>query len=190
MDKTVIDVLESSGMDNQIVDFFPYGSDERQFCSPGINLSVGSLYRSENKYFEFPEYHSSGDNFSIITKEALEETFSVYYKVILQLEKNRENKFEQTETNFEKNKNKDLMYLNLFPKCEPQLSKRGLYRTIGGTTIESDKEIFNQLAYLWILNYSDGKYSLKDIADISKIDLEVIRKSAILLENKKLLKKI
>ena len=190
LDKTVIDVLESSGMDNQIVDFFPYGSDERQFCSPGINLSVGSLYRSENKYLEFPEYHSSGDNFSIITKEALEETFSVYFKIILQLEKNRENKFEQTETNFEKNKNKDLMYLNLFPKCEPQLSKRGLYRTIGGTTIESDKEIFNQLAYLWILNYSDGKYSLKDIADISKIDLEVIRKSAILLENKKLLKKI
>ena len=102
------------------------------------------------------------------------------------------NSYKEKERDIEsfKIKDKNLMYLNLFPKCEPQLSKRGLYRTIGGTTIESDKEIFNQLAYLWILNYSDGKYSLKDIADISKIDLEVIRKSAILLENKKLLKKI
>ena len=74
IDETVMNVLKNSKFDNQIVDFFPYGSDERQFCSPGINLPVGSLYRSDNKYLEFPEYHSSADNFSIISEKALAET--------------------------------------------------------------------------------------------------------------------
>ena len=82
------------------------------------------------------------------------------------------------------------MYLNLFPKCEPQLAKRGLYRKIGGTTLNSDKQIIYQLAHLWVLNYSDGKHSLNDIAKLSKINLEMIKKSAAVLEHNKLLKKL
>ena len=94
LDNTVIDVLEKSNVNFQIVDFFPYGSDERQFCSPGIDLNVGSIYRSDNKYLEYPEYHNSGDNFSIISEKALDETFSIYYKIIMDLVKNsyKENK--------------------------------------------------------------------------------------------------
>ncbi len=136
IDKIVMDVFKNSKIDNQIVDFFPYGSDERQFCSPGINMPVGSLYRSNNKYLEFPEYHSSGDNFSIITKKALEETFNIYFEIINKLEENDE----KNEIQKNEKKSGESMYLNLFPKCEPQLGKRGLYRKIGGTSADSDKE--------------------------------------------------
>ena len=189
LDNTVIDVLEKSNVAFQIVDFFPYGSDERQFCSPGIDLNVGSIYRSDNKYLEYPEYHSSGDNFSIISEKALDETFSIYYKIIMDLVKNSYKEKERDIESF-KIKDKNLMYLNLFPKCEPQLAKRGLYRKIGGTTLDSDKQIIYQLAHLWVLNYSDGKHSLNDIAKLSKINLEMIKKSAAILEHNKLLKKL
>ena len=189
IDKTVIDVLKNSNIDSQVVDFFPYGSDERQFCSPGINLPMGSLYRSDTKVIDFSEYHTSGDNFSIITKKALGETFKIYLEIISELEKNRKSDNRKLQINFEKNKKKDLMYLNLFPKCEPQLGKRGLYRKIGGVSDLSNKEIFNQLTYLWILNYSDGNHSLEEIANLSNIDLETIKESAKLLETRKILKK-
>ena len=188
-----MNVLKNSKFDNQIVDFFPYGSDERQFCSPGINLPVGSLYRSDNKYLEFPEYHSSADNFSIISEKALAETFEMYFEIIMQLNKNKKNQKNQKNQNKDniiKRKEKGIVYLNQFPKCEPQLGKRGLYRKIGGTSADSDKEIFNQLSYLWILNFSDGNHSLEDISELSNIELKVIKKSAEILEKKNLLKKI
>ena len=190
IDETVMNVLKNSKFENQIVDFFPYGSDERQFCSPGINLPVGSLYRSDNKYLEFPEYHSSADNFSIISEKALAETFEMYFEIIMQLNKNKKNNKNQNKENIVKKKKKDAVYLNQFPKCEPQLGKRGLYRKIGGTSADSDKEIFNQLSYLWVLNFSDGNHSLEDISELSNIELKVIKKSAEILEKENLLKKV
>ena len=117
------------------------------------------------------------------------ETFKIYLEIISELEKNRKSDNRKLQINFEKNKKKDLVYLNLFPKCEPQLDKRGLYRKIGGVCDLSNKEIFNQLTYLWILNYSDGNHSLEEIANLSNIDLETIKESAKLLETRKILKK-
>jgi aminopeptidase-like protein len=65
-------------------------------------------------------------------------------------------------------------YLNLNPKCEPQLGRRGLYRSIGG----GDQDRARELALLWVLNLSDGQHSLLDIAERSRLSFETIRDGA------------
>ena len=75
--------------------------------------------------------------------------------------------------------------MNLNPKCEPQLGKRGLYRMVGGTADAG----LSEMAMLWVLNQSDGKNSLLDISERSGMRFEAIRKAADALEEHKLLRK-
>ena len=147
----------------KILDFSPYGYDERQFCSPGFNLPVGRLSRTP--FEEFPEYHTSADNLDFIGPANLSESLSLLMKIITIIEGNKK-------------------YINLQPKGEPQLGKRGLYKEIGGQ--RHHKEF--QMALLWILNLSDGKHSLLDIAKKSGIKFEIIKKGANELINSNLLK--
>ncbi|MBU0477135.1 DUF4910 domain-containing protein [bacterium] len=163
IDRIVEKVLIDSGNPYEIIDFFPSGSDERQFCSPGFNLPVGSLMRTP--YARFPEYHTSLDNLDIIAPEYLADSFQKYIKVVSILENN-------------------ITYLNINPKCEPQLGRRGLYRMIGS---QKDHAI-NELSMLWVLNLSDGRNSLLDIAIRSKIAFEQIKVAADSLVYKGLLK--
>ena len=159
IDKAVTHVLKRSGQDYEILDFSPYGYDERQFCSPGFNLPVGSLTRTPHG--RFPEYHTSADNLDLVRPEYLADSFSKYLAVLNVLENNRK-------------------YLNQNPKCEPQLGKRGLYGAIGGQT---DGRV-NQLAMLWVLNLSDGQHTLLDIADRSGLEFDLIKSIAdVLLEH-------
>lgn len=146
-------------------DFFPTGSDERQYCSPGYNLPVGSLMRT--RYGKYKEYHTSADNKDYISFEAMEKSVERYLDIIYVLEKNS-------------------VYNNLFPHCEPQLGKRGLYPTIG-----SQKDTAEYVtAIMWVLNLSDGTNDLIEISDRSKIQFELIVKAADSLEEKGLLKKL
>ena len=138
-------VLKSSGRDFDIIDFFPYGYDERQYCSPGFDLPVGCLMRTPHG--EFPEYHTSADNLSFVKPESLSASFEMVLNIFSVLESNK-------------------TYLNTNPKGEPQLGKRGLYKLIGG---HDDSATF-QLAMLWVLNLSDGQHALMDIAERSEID--------------------
>ena len=159
IDKISKYVLENSKKEFNIIDFFPLGSDERQFCSPGFNLPVGSLMRT--MYGKFPEYHTSADNLDFIKPENLHDTLINYSKIISILENNEK-------------------YINLNPKCEPQLGKRGLYRQLGSQK-NSEK---SHLAMFWILNQSDGKNSLLDIAIKSNLDFYLIKQvTDELLEN-------
>jgi len=155
IDRTVAHVLKHSGQDYEIMDFFPYGYDERQYCSPGFNLAVGCLMRTPHG--RFPEYHTSADNLDLVQPEYLGDSFSKYLAVLDILENNRK-------------------YLNKNPKCEPQLGKRGLYRATGGQRGKND-----QLAMLWVLNLSDGQHTLLDIADRSGLEFDLIRSAADLL---------
>lgn len=164
IDKAVIHYLKFSGDDYRLVEFFPYGYDERQFNSPGINLSVGSLTRSQ--YGQYPEYHTSADNLDLVTQEKLEDSLKAYLSISDILDSN-------------------IVYINQYPKCEPQLGKRGLYQKIGGTN-EEDKEI-RRMAMLWCLNLSDGKHSLLDIADRANIPFDVIKQVAAILEENEML---
>jgi len=143
-------VLENSKQEFNIIDFLPIGSDERQFCSPAFNLPVGSLMRT--MHGKFPEYHTSADNLDFVRAENLEDALIKYSGIIFILENNQK-------------------YINLNPKCEPQLGKRGLYRQLGGQKNSEEKE----LAMFWILNQSDGKNSLLDIAIKSKLDFYLIK---------------
>jgi aminopeptidase-like protein len=159
IDKAVTHVLKHSGQDYEILDFSPYGYDERQFCSPGFNLPVGSLTRTPHG--RFPEYHTSADNLDLVRPEYLADSFSKYLAVLNVLENDRK-------------------YLNQNPKCEPQLGKRGLYGAIGGQT---DGRV-SQLAMLWVLNLSDGQHTLLDIADRSGLEFDLIKSIAdVLLEH-------
>jgi aminopeptidase-like protein len=190
IDRTVIDVLKNSGDEYKIMDYEPIGSDERQFCSPGFNLPVGSLLRTHPYYFT--EYHTSGDDTNFVQPKYLADSFSKYFKVILKLEENfgkfysKNNEEELPEID---SKN-DQVFLNLNPKCEPKLDKIGLYRKVGAGTDNTEDERIRTLTILWVLSYSDGKHSLRHISLRSGIDFKQIKQTAELLHEKKLLKRI
>jgi aminopeptidase-like protein len=162
IDKVVAHVLKHSGQDYEIMDFSPYGYDERQYGSPGFNLPVGCLMRTPHG--RYPEYHTSADDLSFVRPASLADSFVKYLAVLQVLENNR-------------------IYLNLNPKCEPQLGKRGLYRLMGG-----DRETgFDQMSLLWVLNLSDGSHSLLDIAERAGYELTMIKNAAEVLREHKLL---
>jgi aminopeptidase-like protein len=156
IDQAAIYVLERSNQEYVIQDFSPYGYDERQFCSPGFNLPVGCLMRSPHG--TYPQYHTSADNLDLVKPEYLADSFSKFLDILYIIENNNK-------------------YVNQNPKCEPQLGKRGLYGAIGGQTDTKKKE----LAMLWVLNMSDGKNSLLDIAQKSDMEFSLIKESADIL---------
>jgi aminopeptidase-like protein len=162
IDKVVIYALKNSVKDFNVIDFFPYGYDERQYCSPGFNLPVGCLMRTPHGGYS--EYHTSADNLEFVKPENLSTSLALYIKVLNILEKNKK-------------------YMNQNPMCEPQLGKRGLYQHIGGHV---DSKKF-QLALLWILNLSDGQNSLLDISQRSGLDFSLISEAADILVEKDLL---
>lgn len=163
IDKIVTHILRDSDNDFNVIDFFPYGYDERQYCSPGFDLPVGCLMRTPHG--QYPEYHTSADNLDFVKPENLADSFSKYLAVVNILENNKK-------------------YLSQNPKCEPRLGKRGLYSKIGG---QDDSEAF-QLAMLWVLNLSDGKNSIMDISERAKLKFDLINNAADTLAENGLLK--
>jgi len=87
IDKAVINVLKHSGNDYEIIEFFPFGYDERQYCSAGFNLPIGCLMRS--LHGRYPEYHTSADNLECVQPEILEESYHKYLSVLKILENNK-----------------------------------------------------------------------------------------------------
>jgi len=164
VDRAAAHVLKHSGQRHETLEFSPYGYDERQYCSPGINLSVGRLSRTPHG--TFPEYHTSADNLEFVHADKLGEALAVSLEILAVLESNG-------------------TFVNLNPKCEPQLGRRGLYRMVGGT---ADAGV-SEMAMLWVLNLSDGKNSLLDIAERSGMRFEAIRQAAEALEEHKLLRR-
>ena len=182
LDITVEKILKKSKKDYRIMDFFPYGSDERQFCSPGFNLPIGSLLRSVYGSKDFSEYHTSADNLNFMDKNNLLESFLMYISIILELEINFNEFKNKKNVKIRENSNNEIIYLNLNPKCEPQLSKRGLYHTIGGP---KDRISPNIEGFLWLLNFSDGNYTLNEISKKSQIpENELIKYAEILIGEK------
>ncbi len=163
IDRAVVQILKHSGQPYNVFDFSPFGYDERQYCSPGFNLPVGSLTRTSHG--RFPEYHTSADNLDFVQPVYLADSFAKYMAVFDVLENN-------------------LRYLNCSPKGEPQLGKRGLYGAFGGG---SDAKHY-ELALLWVLNLSDGEHSLLDIAERSDLPFQAVKDAAHALEKVNLLR--
>jgi aminopeptidase-like protein len=162
IDRAASHVLKQSGRPHSIVDFTPYGYDERQYGSPGFNLAVGSLTRTPHG--RYPEYHTSADDIAFVRPESLADSLHAYLSVLAVLEGNGQ-------------------YRNTSPRGEPQLGRRGLYGSMGG--FPNPGEL--QMAMLWVLNQSDGGPTLLDIADRSGIAFDTIRAAADRLAEKGLL---
>jgi len=162
IDRAVAQVLAHSNQPYAMVDFTPFGYDERQYCSPGFNLAVGSLSRTPHG--RFPQYHTSDDNLSFVTATALDDSLAIYWAVLALLEQNR-------------------TYINLSPKGEPQLGRRGLYGAFGG---KKDTKA-SEMAMLWVLNFSDGQHSLLDIAERSGYSFQLLAEVARTLQSHSLL---
>jgi aminopeptidase-like protein len=153
IDRAVVHVLQHSELKPTVLDFSPYGYDERQYCSPGFNLPVGLFQRS--RFGKIPQYHTSADNLDFIRPKHLAESYRLITKTLDVIEN-------------------DAIYVNLLPKCEPQLGRRGLYGAVGG---DKDAAAAN-MAMLWVLNLSDGIHSLLDIAERAGLPFEIIRSTA------------
>jgi aminopeptidase-like protein len=153
IDRAVMHVLKHSGEDHEILEFSPYGYDERQYSSPGFNLAVGNLSRTPHG--RFPEYHTSADNLEFVQTESLADSFSKFVEIINVIDNNKK-------------------YLNTNPKGEPQLGKRGLYSMLGGRKDQSNYE----MSLLWVLNFSDGQHTLLDIAERADIPFSSIHDAA------------
>jgi aminopeptidase-like protein len=168
IDRTMAHVLRhatprNAASQSGVIDFFPYGYDERQYCSPGFNLAVGLFQRSQ--FATFPEYHTCADNMDFIKPEHLAASYAMISAAIDIIERNRR-------------------CINLSPKCEPQLGRRGLYGSIGNDKGNQARA----MALLWVLNLSDGEHDLLGIAERADMPFSVIEDAAARLTHAELLK--
>lgn len=162
VDQAMEIVLRDRGAPHRVLPWEPWGGDERQFCSPGFDLPVGTLMRTPHG--EFDGYHTSADSIDRIRPESLGDAVDTCLELVEVLESNRR-------------------CVNLSPYGEPQLGRRGLYRSAGGAVATPDDE----RALLWVLNQCDGRSSLLDIANRSGLKYAVVRRAAERLERAELL---
>jgi aminopeptidase-like protein len=153
IDRIVSHLLRHDLGPSRVVPFEPFGYDERQYCSPGFNLPVGCLMRTQPG--GYPEYHTSADNLDFLSAESLDHSLAMLQKIVSVIEGNA-------------------IYRNCSPRGEPQLGRRGLYRAMGGQSSAAD----GQMALLWVLNLSDGTHSLLDIAERAGLPFPAIRAAA------------
>lgn len=150
IDRSARHVLRTHHPDARVLDFSPWGFDERQFNTPGIGLPVGRLTRALSGHY-LPE-HTSADSLDKISGAALGEAWLAVLRILELLESNGR-------------------WLNLSPKGEPRLGQRGLYRQMGG---HYDSVPERHLGLLWLLQLSDGQHSLLDIAERSGLDASLL----------------
>ena len=163
VDRAAALVLSRSGRAHDLIDFFPYGYDERQFNSPGFRLPVGSLMRG--RHGRFPEYHTSADDLDFVHGPQLVDSVETVLSIVDVLEG-------------------DGRFQSLSPYGEPQLGRRGIYRAMGG---EADPETLS-MAMLWLLQLADGRHTLVDVAQRSGLEFAVVRAAATLLERHELIR--
>ena len=153
VDRAVAVVLRDRGQCLDVRPFEPTGYDERQFGSPGFDLPVGRLTRTSHG--EYPEYHTSGDDLDLIDADALAGALDALEDIVRVLDS-------------------DGVYRNTQPFGEPQLGRRGLYAGLGGAAQGPEA----QQAALWVLNLSDGRFSLLDVAERSGLPFAAVRAAA------------
>jgi aminopeptidase-like protein len=162
IDRAAALALGASGYAHQLIDYFPFGYDERQYNAPGFRLRVGSLMRG--RHGRFPEYHTSADDLGFIGAEALEASLEASLAILDVLDANR-------------------VIRSRSPFGEPQLGRRGLYRAMGGEPDLAELE----LALLWVLTLADDAHTLIDVAERAGLPFSHVARAAALLETNDLL---
>ena len=163
IDRAVALVLGIGARTIAVLDFFPYGYDERQYCSPGFRSAGRVLHAFAARHV--PEYHTSADNLTFVSSDKLEQSLETLWSVVHVIERDR-------------------VCLNLSPKGEPQLGKRGLFQGLSGSADRRQHE----LALLWVFNQSDGSHGLLSIAERAGMPFDVISRAADALTKGGLLK--
>ena len=153
VDRAAAHVMAMDPSGGHVEDFVPYGYDERNYCSPGFNLPMGSLSRTPHG--RFPQYHTSADDLDLVRPEHLAGSLDACLTILDVIEN-------------------DGIYMNTNPKGEPQLGKRGLYNRTGGVTRDQPSEF----ALFWVLNFSDGRHSLLDIAERARLPFNIVAGAA------------
>lgn len=190
IDKIVSNTLNQHKIDFKKYSFVPRGSDERQFSSPGFRIPIGLLCK--DKFHEYENYHTSLDNLDFISESSLLLVFSLYIKIIDALEQINDLSITDNKSEIISKKTNFPIFKSLNPNCEPMLSKRNLYPTLGGSLkqIESKNKSFDEEKIdldllLNILFYSDGKTSIEYIAlksGISENDIFIYSKHLVKLK--------
>ena len=160
-DEAIIEAYRKNKINNyKIYSFLKRGSDERQYNSPGVDLRISSIFRT--KYGEYPEYHTSLDDFNLVTLKGITGGFNVTKTAI------------------------KIILKNIYPKykvlCEPHMDKRDLYPTLSTTN-----KIKLTGDYMNFLQYADGYNSLKKISNLIKLDLKSVKKINSTLKKNKLI---
>jgi aminopeptidase-like protein len=163
VDRAAAHVLRHRGRGSLVEDFVPWGGDERQFCSPGFDLPVGSLTRTPHGLY--PEYHSSADDLELISARSLGDSLGAVLDIVDVLEQDRP-------------------YRSRSPYGEPQLGRRGLYREISAGAPRPDETF--QRALLWVLNQADGSHTLLDTAERAQLPFATVAAAAAALVDAKL----
>lgn len=148
----------------RVLDFSPYGYDERQFCSPGIDLPVGRLTRSPDD--AYPEYHTSADDLALLRPDAVAQSICAIVRVLARLDANR-------------------LYCSRQSRGEPRLGKHGLFRPTGGSSPGEFEH-----AMLWLLNLADGAHGVLDAQAASGLPLATIETAAAALVKAGLLEEV
>ncbi|QTL34222.1 DUF4910 domain-containing protein [Pseudoalteromonas viridis] len=142
-DRAAMHVLKYTVPEYRLYDFLSRGSDERQYCAPGVDLPVGSIMRT--RYGDYPEYHTSLDDLSLVTPQGLAGGLRVCMDAIKLIEANA--------------------FYKVTVLCEPQLGKRGLYPTLSSMSLDyTDVRTLTNL-----IAYCDGEHDLIEIADKIKV---------------------
>jgi aminopeptidase-like protein len=148
-ERAAIYALDQSKADYRVIDFNPSGSDEKQYCSIGYNLPFTVLTRTA--FGEYPEYHTSDDNKTLMNFQSMSETLDVFEQIA-------------------KTQDLNLTVANRITHGEPQMSKYGdLYAPISGS--QANEQL---MALKWLIHYADGEHDLLSIADMSGIGVEVL----------------
>ncbi len=159
-DESLMQAYKKLKLKYKVYSFLERGSDERQYNSPGVDLPISSIFRT--KYGQYPEYHTSLDNFNLVTLKGITGGFNVAKTAI------------------------EILLKMIIPRnkilCEPQMSKRGLYPTI---STKKENEITKN--YMSFLQYADGKNSLDKISKILKINNTQTKKIYIKLKSNNLI---
>ena len=144
----------------KVYSFLDRGSDERQYCSPLINLPMCGFSKSK----EFPEYHTDKDNFKVVTKKGLSQSLQVFKNII------------------------DSFEIGIYPKtniiCEPNLGKRNLYPTLSQKGSHNE-EIYNRLN---LIAYANGINNIFEISKILNVNLRVLLNELKILKRNKVIK--
>jgi aminopeptidase-like protein len=162
IDRAMAQALREVAAAPAIVEFSPYGYDERQYCSPAFDLPVGLFQRSA--FGAYPEYHTSADDLAFIRPEHLALSWSVVTTALGIIE----------------NASRPV---SMAPKCEPQLGRRGLY----ASPSDDGNGAARRMALLWVLNLADGQHSLLDMAERARLPFSLVADAAHLLSESGLL---